>query len=70
MTSKSQLSFIDKLKIKDGNNATGTNISKLLQSFLLSKWKEIETKKQMLNYEEEGNCGLISLHLKYLILFI
>jgi hypothetical protein len=55
MTSKSRLNFIDKLKIKDGNNATGRNISKLMQSFLLSKWKEIETKKQMLNYEEEGN---------------
>ena len=48
-----RLNFIEKLK-NNGNAKSGDNISKLLQSFLLSKWREIEMKKLEKNYEEEG----------------
>jgi hypothetical protein len=53
--SSNRLSFIEKLKKRDSfGNRDIPVVGKLLQSFLLSKWKELQTKKQKLNYEEEG----------------
>ena len=48
---KKRLSFIDKLKSKEGGE---DKISKLIQSLLMSKWKQVEDKRLMINYEDTG----------------
>jgi hypothetical protein len=67
--SSNRLNFIEKLKRKDsligGKDRDTPVVGKLLQSFLLSKWKELQTRKQKLNYEEEGI--LISYKLIFLL---
>ncbi len=53
---KKRMSFIEKIKSKDGDD----RISKLVQSLLLNKWKEVEDKRLMINYEDTGNLKNIT----------
>ncbi len=54
---KTKLNFIEKLRKigkADRNSDENINIHRLLQSFLLKKWLELQHEKRRAEYEKDG----------------